>query len=114
LTGGHSGDAVDETRNEPVAAELGDLVLGGTALEHLAVDAALIVDRDHVAKLRRTLDRDQRRTVLGQRLEAALDVLVRNGNGRAGHGQPLVLLELDRRADLDRRLEARGASLGLL
>ena len=57
-----------------------------------------------VAETRRAFDRNQRRALLGERREAAFDVLVGNVRRLAFDRQTFVVAQHDLRAHLDRRL----------
>ena len=56
----------------------------------------------------------QRRPLFGQRGEAPFDVVVGHLDRRTRDGDPHILAQLDRRTDLDGRLEAERAPLALL
>lgn len=86
LAGVHAGNPGDESGNEAPLGKLGDLALGGAALEGFIIDPALVVERYDVSGLRGPLDGHEGRPFFGQRLEAALDVVVCDGDGRSRHG----------------------------
>src|SRR5215218_5740759 len=101
---GRARELLLEAGHEPAGAELDHLVAAIAAGERLAVERALVIHHDEVARLGRALDGLEPAGALAQRLDPRLDLLVGGGRLALADLEALVVAELrlGPHADLDR------------